>query len=134
MAVKNQMAVTDCITSWIAGAAIEKYDCVKLDTTEGQVIKTASANDIGIGFALNAADTAGDSVDIQMHGIARARTATTVALGASVYAIADGEVGTVASSNNTLYHCIGQAASAAGSGGNEIISVVINPHTTYTHA
>jgi len=132
MAVKNQMCSMEHVESWIAEAAIEKYDAVKLGTVEGQLLKSASANDVVIGFALNDA-AIGTSVDIQRDGTARARCSAAILLGASVMATADGEVVTVAASSNVQYHCIGQAASATGAA-NEILSVVINPHSNYTHA
>jgi hypothetical protein len=134
MAVKNQAAFTDHIESWIAEAAIEKYDAVMLGTVEGQVLKTSAITDICIGFALNAA-AIGMSVDIQRDGVARGRCSAALVLGVSLQATADGEVVTVvaATTTNVQQHCVGVAASAT-SAANEIVSVVITPHANYTHA
>lgn len=139
MAVKNQMCFVEGIESFIAGAAISKYDTVKADSTEGQVVHTVApvetggfVGDVIIGFALEAA-TAGQPVSVQTKGVARARASDAILLGASVQGTDDGEVVTVGTTANKLYRCIGQAASAAAAA-DEIISVVINRHETYTHS
>jgi len=97
--------------SFIAGAAIGKNDCVKLDTTEGQVIKTSAANDAGIGFAEDAA-ASGAGVTVVISGIVWARCSAAIALGVEVEATADGEVVTETPANGVDQQIVGKAIGA----------------------
>ena len=139
MAVKNQPCFVAGVESWIAGAAINKYDAVKLHTTEGCVMKTAVLADVNgmygdrvVGFALSDAD-AGQPVSVQTKGTARGRASDVIAIGASVQGTTDGELVTAGTTAHKVYKCIGVAASAAGAA-NEIISVVIQRHDNHLNA
>lgn len=79
------------IQGMAAGAAITPYSIVKIGAANHTVILAAAATDNVIGVTpLNAADAAGDTVDVIIAGIAEIKLAGTVARGAHVASNAAG--------------------------------------------
>lgn len=71
------------VTTRKAGGSITAGHLVKLDTTEGQVIKTTAITDVAIGVSLDTV-ASGDMVRIQTGGVCKVLIAAAVALGAQV--------------------------------------------------
>lgn len=106
------MADTQKQGGYIAGAAIERGDLIKLDTTNNYpyVIKTAADTDVVIGYAT--ADAAsGEAVQYETicGNVHLVRASAAISEGDNIAPAADGEVKTAASGNQVC----GQAMEAA---------------------
>ena len=66
-----------------AGEAIAANHLVKLDSTEGQVVNCSAITDVPVGVAIQTV-ASGESVSIQMFGIAKLVAAGSVSLGAQL--------------------------------------------------
>jgi predicted RecA/RadA family phage recombinase len=71
------------VTTRKAGAAITAGMVVKLDTTEGQVVKCTAITDKVFGVALNTV-ASGELVEVQRRGVAKVICGAAIALGAEV--------------------------------------------------
>ena len=97
---------------FLAGAAIAKNVMVKLDTTAGQVIVTTAITEVPFGVTLTSTSAAGQTIEIQSHGIAKVTASGAIALGAQVVASTDGKIETFTGIGATAFSC-GVALTAA---------------------
>ncbi len=112
-------------TSQEAEAAIDQYDCVKIGTGDGLVIKTAAANDPGIGFVhTDKATAAGQGITVYHTGVVWARAAGSITAGVDLEATVDGEVTEETPAAGVTQFIVGRAL-AASAGANELIPVLI---------
>lgn len=86
---------TENVVERKAGAAITRGELLKLDSTEGQVVKTTAITEIVFGVALNTA-ASGEKVKVQRRGVAKVLISAAVALGAEVMPGANGKAATAA--------------------------------------
>ena len=107
--------------SALSGAAIDQYNVVKVDSTEGRVIETSGTDQKAVGFMhTGSASAANEHVDVYYSGVVWARCVTTVTVGDYLETAADGEVQTAGTSNLVC----GQAL-AASEGSDQLIPVLI---------
>lgn len=112
--------------SYIAGEALEANRCVKLDSTEGQVVYSGAITDIVVGITTQKV-ASGDQVIVQVRGTAKiATTAAAVSLGAEV--MPDSSTGgRILTAAGATARSVGVAASAGGgTTAGELIAVHIN--------
>jgi hypothetical protein len=114
-------------------AAVEQYDVVKLHTVEAQVLKTANANEAGVGVCKYAQATAGGEVSLVRSGVFWCRASAAIALGANVTATTDGEIVTQGTTAATVYQRVGIALSVAAAA-NDVIPVLLTFDTWTTAA
>jgi len=104
----------------IADAAITRYHVVKIGTDEAHVAVSASATDIPIGIAEDAALAAGDPVSVALIpgcvGTTICIATGVIAAGALVQSNGDGTVKTAVSTG----YAIGRAIQASGATGDQI--------------
>lgn len=86
---------TENICERKAGGAITRGTCLKLDTTEGQVVVTTAITDVVFGIALDTV-ASGEKVRVQKRGVAKVLISAAVALGAQVMPGANGKCATAA--------------------------------------
>lgn len=111
---------------FVAGAAIAKNVMVKLDSTAGQVIVTTAITEIPFGATLTSTTAAGQTIEIQSHGIAKVTASGIIALGAQVVASTDGKVETFTGIGATALSC-GVALQAAAAAGDVIEVMLATP-------
>jgi hypothetical protein len=112
----------------------EKYVCVELGTSAGQVDLPDGNNDKIVGIIQNTAAAVGNSVNVCVAGVSKAVAGVAVSKGDYlVAAITTGRVITAPAISSTwtgtaasTEHIIAIALEAAGTGG-DIISVLIRP-------
>jgi hypothetical protein len=118
----SQQQLTEVVTMQ-AGAAVTRYCCVKLHTTEGQVILSTD-NDVPFGIALETVGS-GENVRICTHGIAPCTTAGAVALNAVVHPA--GAAGIIDDDCANGEFALGWALRASTVAG-DIIPIFVNLH------
>jgi hypothetical protein len=111
------------VVSRIAGAAITRYTCVKLHTTEGQVIMSTD-NDVPFGVALETV-ASGEPVRICTLGIAPCTAAGAIALNAVVHPA--GAAGIIDDDGANGEFALGWALRVASAAG-DIIPIRVNVH------
>lgn len=112
--------IEDKVYSFQADGALEKYKVVKLSSTEGKVATSTDGTDVMIGITRHTASD-GDSVAIQMDGIAKVEAAGTVSIGDYVSTgDTTGRIDTAVTSDNIIGVAL-QAADGAG----DIIEVLL---------
>ena len=118
----SESVLTEVVTR-IAGAAITRYTCVKLHTTEGEVIMSTD-NDVPFGIALETVSS-GQPVRICTRGIAPCTTAGVVALNAVVHPA--GAAGIIDDDGAAGEFALGRALRAATAAA-DIIPIYITHH------
>lgn len=106
--------------TYLADAAITRYHVVKIGSDENHVATSASATDISLGIAEDAADAAEDPVSVALIpgcvGTTIAIATGVIANGALVQSNGDGTVKTAVSTG----YAIGRALQASGATGDQI--------------
>jgi hypothetical protein len=92
------------VTTRKAGAAISAGMLVKLDSTEGQVVKTTAITDSPIGVALNTVGS-GEECRIQTGGVVKVLISAAVSLGAQVMPDSGTAGSAITSSGATAVSC-----------------------------
>lgn len=112
------------IKSFVAGAAIAEYDVVKLNSTGGAV-KANDDDEFLVGVAQHSANM-GDSVAVQISGIAEVKADGAVTAGAPVTATDTADhFGQVETQGQTGKYMIGWAMVAAADG--DIFPILLFP-------
>lgn len=122
--LQNNVISPGQAVSMEAEAAIDQYDCVKIGAADGQVVKTAGANDPGIGFVHDSKAAAGQGIGVYVTGVVWARSSGSVTAGDDLEATTDGEVTTETPAAGITQFIVGRAL-AASAGANERIPVLI---------
>lgn len=116
------------VKAFKAGAAIEQNRIVKMDSADGQVIKSAAATDKHVGVSVASIDTAsGDRVDVVLSGIYEVKAGGTITRGDPITSDASGQAVTAAPSAGTNNPVIGRALTSAVSG--DLVDVLIQNGT-----
>lgn len=110
--------IEDKVYSYQADGALENYKVVKLSSVEGKVATSTDGTDVQIGVTRHTAND-GDSIAIQIDGVAKIEAAGTVAVGDFV-SVGDttGRVDTAVTGDNII-----GVAEQAADGAGDIIAV-----------
>lgn len=110
--------------AFTAGAAIGANKIVKF-SADGTVIESTAATDISIGVAPDYDVASGDTVPVQLGGIALCKAGGTVGIGALVVSGAAGVAVAAAAASGVNNRIIGRALQAAVSG--DVFAVLVMP-------
>lgn len=117
------------VKAFKAGAAIEQNRIVKMDSADGQVIKSAAATDKHVGVSVGSIDAAsGDRVDVVLAGIYEIKAGGTITRGDLITSDASGQAVAAAPGAGTNNPVIGRALTSAVSG--DLVDVLIVQSTT----